>query len=142
MAVARPKHRPGNAVFRALSDPTRREVLALLRQQDMTAGDIGAHFDVTPATMSGHFTVLKEAGLVQADRVGNSVRYHLNLSVLEETLMTLLDTLGIIAPSEVAATPTPIPDRDDRGPDPRTTNPDDHHEPSPPEPVTAGPLEA
>ena len=70
--------------FKALSDPTRRAVLELLRNGAQTAGDIGAHFDMTGATVSHHLAVLKEAGLVSDDRQGKYIYYELNLSVLDE----------------------------------------------------------
>ena len=70
--------------FKALSDPTRRAVLELLRNGAQTAGDIGAHFDMTGATVSHHLAVLKEAGLVSDDRQGKYLYYELNLSVLDE----------------------------------------------------------
>ena len=70
--------------FKDLSDPTRRAVLELLRNGAQTAGDIGAHFDMTGATVSHHLAVLKEAGLVSDDRQGKYIYYELNLSVLDE----------------------------------------------------------
>ena len=70
--------------LKALSDPTRRAVLELLRNGAQTAGDIGAHFDMTGATVSHHLAVLKEAGLVSDDRQGKYIYYELNLSVLDE----------------------------------------------------------
>lgn len=70
--------------FKALSDPTRRAVLELLRNGAQTAGDIGTHFDMTGATVSHHLAVLKEAGLVSDDRQGKYIYYELNLSVLDE----------------------------------------------------------
>ncbi len=88
-----------NSVYKALSDPTRRRILALLRDRDMTAGELAAEFDVTWPTMSGHFAVLKAANLVHADREGTSIRYHLNLSVLEEALLGLMDAFKV-APQE------------------------------------------
>jgi DNA-binding transcriptional ArsR family regulator len=89
------KGRHVNNVYRALSDPTRRGVLALLRQGDMTAGEICRHFPHTRPTMSKHFNVLKEAGLIQGDREGTSITYRLNVSVLEEALMGLMNQFGI-----------------------------------------------
>ncbi|MEH6664409.1 MAG: autorepressor SdpR family transcription factor [Brevundimonas sp.] len=74
-------------VFRALSDPTRRRVLQLLRAGPMTAGEISENFDVSKPTMSAHFAVLREADLVHAEKAGKSVIYHLKLSVLEEALL-------------------------------------------------------
>jgi DNA-binding transcriptional ArsR family regulator len=74
-------------VFRALSDPTRRRVLQLLRQGPMSAGEISEKFDVSKPTMSAHFAVLKEADLVHTEKAGKSVIYHLKLSVLEDALL-------------------------------------------------------
>lgn len=82
-------------MYRALADPTRRRVLALLRERDMTAGELAAEFDLSWPTMSGHFTVLREADLISADRQGTSITYHLNLSVLEEAMAALLDAFRI-----------------------------------------------
>ena len=76
-----------SSVFKALSDPTRRRVLQLLRQGPMSAGEISDRFDVSKPTMSAHFAVLKEADLVHAEKAGKSVLYHLKLSVLEEALL-------------------------------------------------------
>jgi DNA-binding transcriptional ArsR family regulator len=74
-------------VFKALSDPTRRRVLQLLREGPKSAGEISDEFSVSKPTMSAHFAVLKEADLVHAERSGKSVIYHLKLSVLEEALL-------------------------------------------------------
>jgi ArsR family transcriptional regulator len=70
-------------------------VLALLRERDMTAGELAAQFDLAWPTMSGHFTVLREADLSAADKVGTTITYHLNLSVLEEAMAALLETFRI-----------------------------------------------
>lgn len=70
-------------------------MLALLRERDMTAGDLAAQFDLSWPTMSGHFTVLREADLISADRHGTTITYHLNLSVLEEAMAALLDAFRI-----------------------------------------------
>jgi len=61
----------------------------------MTAGELGAKFHLSPSTMSGHFAVLKEAELIQPSRNGTTITYRLNVSVLEEAVMTLLDTFKI-----------------------------------------------
>ena len=74
-------------VFRALSDPSRRRVLQLLRKGPMSAGDLSDQFQVSKPTMSAHFAVLKEADLIHAERAGKSIIYHLKLSVLEEALL-------------------------------------------------------
>lgn len=70
--------------FRALSDPTRREILHILRNGARTAGEIASHFDMTAATVSHHLSVLKAAGLVTDERRGKWIYYEMNLSVLEE----------------------------------------------------------
>ena len=70
--------------FKALADPTRRVKLDLLKSGAKTAGEIGAHFDMTGATVSHHLSVLKEAGLVSDERRGKYIYYELNLSVLDE----------------------------------------------------------
>jgi DNA-binding transcriptional ArsR family regulator len=85
---------PTNRVYKALADPTRRRILALLRERPMTAGELAGRFELSWPTMSGHFAVLREAGLVQADRSGSTVTYRLNQTVLQEALMALFDTLG------------------------------------------------
>jgi len=84
-----------NDVYRALSDPTRRRLLALLRRGDMTAGELAAEFDLAWPTISGHLKVLREADLVQSDRRGTSITYHLNISVLEGAMASLMSALGI-----------------------------------------------
>ena len=70
--------------FRALADPTRREILRLLRDGAMSAGEIGSRFAMTGATMSHHLAVLRQAGLVTDEKRGKNIYYELNLSVLDE----------------------------------------------------------
>lgn len=70
--------------FKALSDPTRRKILDILKEGAKTAGTIGSQFDMTGATVSHHLSVLKEAGLVSDDRRGKYIYYELNMSVLDE----------------------------------------------------------
>jgi len=79
-------------VYKALADPSRRKILQLLRQRDMTAGEIAEHFEFTKPTLSRHFSVLREADLIQGDKHGNHITYRLNVSVLEESLLALMDT--------------------------------------------------
>lgn len=74
------------AAFKAIADPTRREILHLLRKEEMTAGDVAAHFDMTKPTMSHHFSVLKDAGLITSRREGQTIWYALNTTVLEDVL--------------------------------------------------------
>ena len=84
-----------STVLKALSDPTRREVLELLKRGPMSAGELSEHFAVSKPTMSAHFAVLKEADLVHAEKSGRRVIYHLKLSVLEEALLALAGQFGI-----------------------------------------------
>ncbi len=84
-----------NRVFKALSDPTRRRVLQLLRERPMTAGELAAHFPMHKATMSAHFAVLREADLIAADKHGKSITYRLRLSVLEDALLQFAESFGI-----------------------------------------------
>ena len=84
-----------SGVFRALADPTRRRVLALLREKPMSAGELADQFDVSKPTMSAHFNVLREAGLIDATKHGKSIIYQLRMSVLEEALMGLAQTVGL-----------------------------------------------
>jgi ArsR family transcriptional regulator len=81
-------------VFEALAHPTRRRILELLRDRDMSAGEIAEHFDVSKPTLSGHFDKLRRADLVLAEREGTSIIYSLNLSVVEDALIGLLGRLG------------------------------------------------
>src|SRR5882762_9379732 len=84
-----------SSVFRAIDDPTRRQVLALLRARPMSAGELAGHFEVSKPTMSAHFTILREAGLIDADKQGKSIIYRLKMSVLEEALMELAQAVGL-----------------------------------------------
>ena len=73
--------------FKALSDPARREILLMLRNGRMSAGDIASHFDMTGATVSYHLSVLKKADLVYETKQKNFVFYELNTSVFEEIML-------------------------------------------------------
>lgn len=84
-----------NKVYKALSDPTRRKVLELLRERDMTAGEIADHFPLAKPTLSKHFGVLKDADLIQGDKNGTTITYRLNVSVLEEALLALMSMFKI-----------------------------------------------
>ncbi len=75
-----------NETFRALSDPTRRQILDLLRRGEMTAGALADRFDMTKPSMSHHFAVLKEADLVTSRREGQQIWYALNTTVVEDVL--------------------------------------------------------
>ena len=91
---------PLNDLFQALSDPTRREILRLLRQRDMTAGEIAEAFPLALSTISGHFKVLKYAGLVVTERQGTKIVYSLNTSALEEAVAAVLDFAGAGKPQK------------------------------------------
>ena len=82
-------------VYKALSSPVRRRILQLLRDRDLTAGEIAGHFDLAKPTLSRHFATLKEADLIQGDRQGTSITYCLNVSVLEESLAALMRALRV-----------------------------------------------
>jgi len=81
-------------VFRALGDPTRRAILRLLRRRDMTAGELADRFPLARSTLSGHFNVLRHAGLIVSERRGTSIVYSLNLSAFEETLAAVMELLA------------------------------------------------
>ncbi|HTO73159.1 MAG TPA: autorepressor SdpR family transcription factor [Gemmatimonadales bacterium] len=80
-----------DSAFRALADPTRRQILALLRESELPAGEIASRFPMAWASVSHHLNVLKEAGLVIARRDGQHIRYSLNTTVFQDTLQHLLD---------------------------------------------------
>ena len=81
-------------VFRALSDPTRREILKILRQGDLSAGEIADRFPLAKSTLSGHFNVLKAANLVVTERRGTTIVYSVNVSAFEEAMAAVLALLG------------------------------------------------
>ena len=82
-----------NEVFRALSDPTRREILQLLKRGDLSAGELAERFPLAKSTLSGHFNVLRHAGLIVAERRGTTILYSLNLSAFEEAMTAVLALL-------------------------------------------------
>ena len=82
------------STLKALSDPTRREILNLLQGGRMAAGDIVDRFEVTGASISRHLSVLKDADLIRDQREGKHIYYELNASVLEETLLWIADLKG------------------------------------------------
>lgn len=84
-----------NEVFKALAHPARRKILELLKKRDLTAGELADLVGEAPSTMSGHFTVLKNADLIHADRNGTTITYSLNLSVLEEALLAFARAVGV-----------------------------------------------
>ena len=80
--------------FKALSDPTRREILQLLRDGGLTAGEIAARFDTSAATISHHLSILRDAGLVIDEKRGKYIYYELNMSVVDEILGWLSELKG------------------------------------------------
>ena len=85
---------PLQNTLRALADPVRREILNLLKAGPRSAGELGAHFDISAAAVSKHLNVLKEADLVRDERRGKFIFYRLNASVLEEILLWIQDLKG------------------------------------------------
>ena len=92
-----------NLVFKALSDPTRRRVLQLLRERPMTAGEIAENFPLAKPTLSAHFAILREADLIEPEKHGKNITYRLKLSVLEDALQSFAQTFGI----DLAVAPLP-----------------------------------
>lgn len=78
-------------VWKALADPTRRKILSLLKDKDMNAGEIANEFNMTKPSISNHLNILKQADLVDAEKVGQNVNYSLNTSVLEDVLKLISD---------------------------------------------------
>jgi DNA-binding transcriptional ArsR family regulator len=89
-----------NEAFKALADPTRRQILQLLRRGEMTAGELAQHFDMTKPSMSHHFTVLKQADLIDSRREGQQIYYSLNTTVVEDLLAIVWDLFSKNRPEE------------------------------------------
>lgn len=84
-----------NRTLQALSDPTRRQILDLLKSGDLTAGELADRFDLAKSTMSGHFSVLRDAGLIVSERNRNTVVYSINTGVFDDAaaaVIALFDT--------------------------------------------------
>lgn len=84
-----------NETMKALSDPTRRAILNLLKEGSKTAGEIGSNFDMTGATISHHLSLLKKAGLLKESKQKNYIYYSLNASVLEEIMLWMNSLRGV-----------------------------------------------
>jgi len=84
-----------NEAFRALADPTRREILRLLRERPRPSGEIAEHFPTAWATISRHLAVLRSASLIVAKKNGTSVIYELNATVMQELVAHMLDWVGV-----------------------------------------------
>lgn len=82
-----------NKLFKALNDPTRREILDLLKEKDLTAGEIADSFEISKPSISHHLDQLKQAGLVTTEREGQFISYSLNITALEEATQWLFNLL-------------------------------------------------
>ena len=80
-----------DSVFRALADPTRRKILRMLGDREMTAGELAENFDISAPSMSHHFNVLKQADLIAARREGQQIFYSLNTTVFQDVYAALLE---------------------------------------------------
>lgn len=96
-----------STIFKALSDPTRRQVLQHLQQGPMGAGELADLFDVSKPTMSAHFAVLVAAGLIAPEKQGRTITYRLRLSVLEDALLMFAQTFGLQVSRPTPGKPDP-----------------------------------
>lgn len=78
-----------NDAWKALADPTRREILSMLRKGDMNAGEISEKFDISKPSVSNHLSILKDAGLVDTTRKGQNIIYSINTSVFEDIMSVI-----------------------------------------------------
>lgn len=88
-----------NSVFKALSHPARRKIVAMLQDGPLTSGEIAAAFDMAWPSVTGHLAALKDAGLVETERHGNQIRYRLNISAAEEAVGFLLGVMEAARPA-------------------------------------------
>lgn len=82
-----------NEAFKAIADPTRRKILSLLKNGDLTAGEIASHFDMQKPSVSHHLKILKQADLIQDQRVGQHIYYSLNTTVFQDLMSWFYDFL-------------------------------------------------
>lgn len=83
-----------NSLFQALSDPTRRAIVELLKKGDSTPGEMIEHFNITKPSLSHHLDILKKADLVITERQGQNILYSLNVSVVDEVLLLMISLFG------------------------------------------------
>lgn len=83
-----------NKLFKALNDPTRRQILDLLKEKDLTAGEVAKVFDISKPSISHHLDALKQAGLVSTERHGQFITYSLDTTALEEATQWLFNLLN------------------------------------------------
>ncbi|MFS1702565.1 autorepressor SdpR family transcription factor [Alteromonas sp. AMM-1] len=81
-------------VYQALSSPVRRKILSLLKERDMSAGEVAERVDVAKSTLSGHFNILKNANLIISNKTGTTVTYSINTSVVEDLLSHMFELFG------------------------------------------------
>lgn len=81
-------------VFKAISDPTRREILKLLNDKDLSAGEIAEHFGISKPALTKHLNILREAELVSSEKQGNFVIYSINVTVLQQALSGFMAIFG------------------------------------------------
>lgn len=86
---------PINDTFKALADPTRREIILFLKGGSMTAGEIAEKFNISKPSISHHLNILKQAELVDDERKGQNIVYSLNTSVFEDVMRMLLDIFDV-----------------------------------------------
>ncbi|MDP5101306.1 MAG: autorepressor SdpR family transcription factor [Nonlabens sp.] len=79
-----------NALFKALNDPTRREILEILKERDLNAGEVAAHFNISKPSISHHLDILKQADLVTSHKKGQFVLYAINTTVMDEILSWII----------------------------------------------------
>jgi DNA-binding transcriptional ArsR family regulator len=80
-----------NSLFKALDDPTRRQIIELLRKKDLTAGEIADHFDISKPSISHHLDLLKQAGIVLAIKEGQFITYSLNTTVFDDLVKWIME---------------------------------------------------
>lgn len=91
-------------VYKALAHPVRRKIIALLRERARSAGELAEDFDLSKPTLSGHFNILKAAGLIIDERQGTTLIYRVNVSVLEDAVSGLMDLFRIGVPDSEDST--------------------------------------
>ena len=79
-----------NSLFKALNDETRRQIVDLLKEKDLNAGEIAAHFNISRPSISHHLDILKQADLITSEKKGQFIEYSLNTSILEDLLTWIL----------------------------------------------------
>lgn len=80
-----------NKTFKALADPTRRKILELLKEKDLTAGEIADFFNISKPSISHHLNILKNVGLVLSEKVGQNIYYSLNTTAFQEIMKWIFD---------------------------------------------------